>query len=717
MGPTFSIPRRTTFTWVRVGALALVAALVCIAHYGWWTAADWERPTAYGGDALEMLARIKAASEGDTWPLRPQVISRLGAPFGADWNDYPASDKLLVLLLGGLARVIGVIPAANVGLLLAQVSAALAFYGAMRVLRRRWEWAFAGALLFAFSYHTFTRGVGHMLLTFTWTVPLAVVSCWLIARSRRIDVGNTAGWLCLASAFALGVSMPYYLFFFLQLLFWALVAHACGRRRAGNLRVGLAALVLAIAAFYALHLEVWLYSAEPGARPLLARNFAGAERYALKLVECVIPPFDHRIDLLAFMGNRYNRWVDWRGEPLLPYLGLVGIGGLIWLLLSTLRSVFRGRAPRGDMLQIVWIFVYTTVGGLTSVAALYLSLQIFRASNRAAIFIVAIVLAFVVGRLSHLTRAWPAAARAGAALLLAAFGLLDQIPKPMPAENRRAIADRVAMDAVFAREMEAALPQGAMIYQLPALGFPEIVPPHRMEDYEHFRTYVHSESLRFSYGSPKFRASSRWKRDLEELPTAELVGRLESYGFAAIHVNRRGYDDSGEAILGELERLGYTDRIRSSNLNQVVIRLRPSPEPATPLASVFTLGHGWENFSPRPGREYDRSRRRAYADASLGYYNPFPEPLSARLRLTMSGAGPRDLEVRFNGERMLFEPLSGEPRALPTLELSLQPGYNRLDFSSPQPANALASAPGEPKTSFALHTMELDVAAKPGAAP
>lgn len=696
-------------SWLRVGALCIVSALICIAHYGWWTAEAWSQPTSYFGDALEMLARIKAASEGDTWPLLSQENSRLGAPFTADWNDYPASDKVLVLLLGGLANVIGVIPASNVGLLLAQVSAALAFYVCMRLLRRRWEWAFAGALLFAFGYHTFTRGVGHMMLTFTWTVPLAVVTCWLVARSRRVHLCNAAGLVCLTAAVVLGVSMPYYLFFFLQLLCWALVAQWFGRRRVDNLKVGLACLALAMAAFFAMHAEVWIHSVESGARPLLARNFAGAERYALKLVECVIPPPDHRSDLLAFMGNRYGRWVDWRGEPLLPYLGLTGIAGLVWLLLASLRRVFRERAPSGDFLQVLWIFGYATVGGLTSIAALYLSLQIFRASNRVTVFILAIVLAFLVTRLSRLTLRWPPWLRFTAAMTLAVLGLLDQIPRPLPGAARTAIAERVAMDAAFARELEEALPEGAMVYQLPAMGFPETVPPHRMDDYEHFRTYVHSETLRFSYGAPKFRAATRWKRDLDEMPIAELVPWLEAHGFAALHINRRGYDDTGKAVLAELEALGYPRQFESSNKNQVVFRLNPAREPRLPLAETLSLGRGWQMWSPRPGRVYDRERRWAYENAVLAYNNPLASPLMVRIDLTMSGAGPRDLEIRLNGERVLFERLGEEPAALPTLSLTLKPGYNRFDLRSPQPPARSAASPGEPKTTFALHDVAFAV--------
>ena len=66
-----------------------------------------------------VLARIAAASEGDTQPLGPQVISRLGAPFGANWSAYPSSDLILVWMIGQLARVVGVFTAANIALLLA----------------------------------------------------------------------------------------------------------------------------------------------------------------------------------------------------------------------------------------------------------------------------------------------------------------------------------------------------------------------------------------------------------------------------------------------------------------------------------------------------------------------------------------------------------------------------------------------------------------------
>ena len=115
--------------------LALVTTLVWTAHYDRWTLASWSMPTDYRGDSLEIFARIQAAAEGNTLPLQPQVISRLGAHFGANWSAYTTSHLPLVCALGWLARSVGVFAAANLALLLATVSAALAFYGCARLGR------------------------------------------------------------------------------------------------------------------------------------------------------------------------------------------------------------------------------------------------------------------------------------------------------------------------------------------------------------------------------------------------------------------------------------------------------------------------------------------------------------------------------------------------------------------------------------------------------
>ena len=56
------------------------------------------------------------------------------------------------------------------------------------------------------------------------------------------------------------------------------------------------------------------------------------------------------------------------------------------------------------------------------------------------------------------------------------------------------------------------LPPGAMVFQLPVMAFPEVAPAHNLGDYEHFRPYLATRALRFSYGMLKGRSRHRWVR-------------------------------------------------------------------------------------------------------------------------------------------------------------------------------------------------------------
>ncbi|MDO8539737.1 MAG: hypothetical protein Q7S40_04790 [Opitutaceae bacterium] len=675
-------PLRTSFAasagpW-RTGLLVLVVTLIWCAHYHRWTAASWSVPIEYRGDAPEILAQMKAAAEGDILPFTPKVIERLGAPFGAHWNGFPTPDKPLLLLAGGLAHVVGLFAAANVVMLLAAISAALAFYFVARWLRCRWEWAWTGALLFAFTYHTFHRGLGHFSIAFTWTVPLALLSVWLVAGSRRLEWRSPGAAVCLGAAVALGVSNPYNLFFWLQLMGWAVIAQWFAQRRKVNLAIGLTAIALAGLTFICSHLEVWVHVQEPAGAPVVARNYAGTEIFALKPIEMFIPPTFHRWEELAFLGHRYVRWSIWRGEAYLPYLGIFGIIALIWLAALTVYRILRRQPPPGQALSVGWLLVYATIGGLTNLLALLAGFQIFRATNRVAIFISAIVLTFVVIRMSRLTARWPAWIRVAAAFAIAGIGVLDQVPRALSPPEQDEIVSTATSDLKLGRDLEAALPAGAMVFQLPVIGFPEVLPPQALADYELFRPFLTTHTLRFSYGAAKSRARSRWQRDLEGVSTATLVRRLEAYGFAALYLNRRGYEDRAQRILKDLTELGYTRRIQGTLGNQVVILLNPRAKPVLPLARALTFGQGWH---PRGSDGI----RWANDDAMLSYFNPYDHPITAAVKLTLVGVTDRDLSLELDGRGIRRIRVGASPVVLEIPELLLPPGINVLALRSSAP--------------------------------
>lgn len=676
-GTPWLVLLRTTSFRVELGralVVALVAAVVVVFHYDLWKLSEWQFPVDYHGDAPEVLAQIRAAAEGGMNPLQPKVIGRLGAPFGASWNAYPTPDKPLLWLLGGLSRLVGLFPAANFAVVLVQVMAALSFYASARWLRCRWSLAAAGALLFAFSYHTFHRGLGHLSIIHTWLVPLALLSVALVSGSRRLSWRSGGAWFCLATAAALGWGNPYYLFFWGQLTGWGLLLQFFLLRRPANVQVGLAALGVGAVSFVAANVELWWHVQEAAASPLLARNYGGTEMYALKPMELLVPPASHRWGALAEVGERYLRWSDWRGEVFPTYLGVVGILSLLAMAMLTVRRLVRRQGLPGTTLAAGWLVVYSALGGITNLLALFFGFQIFRATNRVAIFLSAMLLLFAVVRLSRWSASRHRLWSPFLALLLAVVGLADQLPRPASEGARALRRASVESDVRMAAELERRLPDGAMLFQLPVLGFPEVAGVHDLRDYEQFRLFLVSGHLRFTYGATKNRARSRWQRDVEALPAERLVARLERYGFAALAVSRRGYGDRGEGLLSELRRLGYAEQLESGDGQRVVVPLRPVSRPKLPLARSLSPGKGWHPRGPD-------GVRWAHGGAYVSFFNPAARPIQADVSLELVSAVPREVTVELEGRVMARKVVGMDPVVLSMRGLRLPPGVSdfRLD--------------------------------------
>jgi len=661
----------------------LTVALWCTVQQR-WTPASWRVPLDYTGDSLEILARIKAAAEGELRPFQPHRVSRLGAPFGTDWSEYPASDVPANYALGQLARFIGVEAASNLALLLGHLTAALSFYGCARLLRHGRIWAGLGALLFAFSYFSFSRGLVHLWVAIVWPVPLALLTCWLVAAGRGLLRRKLTWVVCVGAAAAIGASNPYNLYLYLQLLAWSLVAVWVRGRRRPNLRLGAVCAGAALAMFAATQVQWWAHAEDEGGPPLLARNYAGTEIYALKPIELALPPPDHHSSLLASLGSRYVRWTDWRGESFSPYLGLVGLAALLWVLGDLAGRLLAARGPArssGPGLVALWILLFAGVGGLNSIIAFYAELQVFRATNRYSIFLLALALLFLTSRLTRRSRnwSWPAVALAAGGLL--AIGLWDQVPRRGAAEARAEQKFLLQSDHELGRRLEARLGAGAMVFQLPVVDFPEGSPRHRVRAYDHFRLYIASTTLRFTFGSRKRRATGRWQLDAERLPAVDFARTLEACGFAAISVNRDGFPDEGRALLADLAAAGWTERVEGASGRRVIVPLRAAVPAHLPLAREPVFGRGWQPVRP----DDDTPGRWASGPAVLTYRNPAAVPLAARLRLRLSSAEPRTATLSVNGVRQSECRLGPEPQDW-VVAFELAPGINRLDVITDRPA-------------------------------
>lgn len=573
--------------------LALLACAIWITNSDLWNRANWDLPADYGGDSHQILGWIKAASEGDYHWLDIIYVTRLGAPFGANWNDYPMYEKAFTILLGWLARSIGLMAAANAGMMLTHALATASFFLACRWFRWHRVWSMVGALLFGFLYYNTMRSLGHLLLGLTYTVPWAIMSSWLIATRYRLPRFSRAWKFCLGTAFLMGISNPYYLNIYVQfILLSVLIAWFQGRRRE-NLEAGAFSLAAAGAGFILVHTGTLLFRFFAGTNPFaLARTYREAELYALRPIELFIPPRGHHFPWLSDIGLKFQIETFNQGEIFSPYLGLIAIVTLLMLVWISLRLLLRNRTQQIPLpfWQISWVLAYSVVGGLNCWLA-FCGIGVFRASNRNSLFIAGILLLWLVPQMRRLTKNWSLPKTALCALFLVTFAIADQLPYANRESNRPRVLAKLNADRSFSELLESNLPPRSIVFQLPLSQFPEGHPVFGMDSYEHLRPYFFSKELHFSYGSNKGRDDSSWQEEISRLPVRPMIARLESMGFGAVIINRKGYPDKAAAILHLLSKLGYQKRVENGAQDMVSFFLNPVQEPELPRVDTHPVNY------------------------------------------------------------------------------------------------------------------------------
>jgi hypothetical protein len=516
-----------------------------------WTASAWATPLEYidnperNDDVLFYFAEAKAAMTGDYAPLHQKVFPQLGAPYEANWGDYPTTEQFIIWSTGMLARGIGLFPACNFMVLLAQILAAISMFAVCRALGCKWEWSFAFGIAFALAPYAFSRGLHHLDLTFYWHVPLCLLGTGLVVGERRFV-------FAVVLAFLTGLQNQYYTFMFVQLTLLGGMAQWVRRGWRGflpSLAISLSSLI----AFLLVIFDNLLFLGRNGRNPEgLVRTFGLVELYALKLVDLFVPFSGHRF--FSGFADHYARIVFVRGElPMSGYLGLIGIAGLLWLGADTFIKQVRRTEPIAlEAGQTLWVFLQAGVGGLNALFALS-GIYFFRATGRYSIFILALALIFLARRLSRVTTGRKALTIfAPAALIFVA--IVDQTPPVTTSQQLAEIASSVDSDRQFTASIESRLPERAMVFQLPQIEFPEAA---RAKRYHHFRPYLFSNRLRFSFGDVKGRHQDEWSRALSSSSPEQAIQTLREHGFRAIYVDRDEYDDHGNAVFESFSTMGF----------------------------------------------------------------------------------------------------------------------------------------------------------------
>jgi len=594
---------KRNFVIQRVLRLLLLVFSVCIV---WLTlnnrwGDDFQLPAVYArGDSLLVLGAMKLARDGDLGLFTHITTNSLGAPFKGQLNDWPQSERAIIWLGGHLARVIGLMPAANSMLILSSILAALSFYSAARLWRVSELAACFFSIVYAFLPHTH-RSLSNLGIIFTGLLPLQLYVLWYISTVYKISWSSSRFRLTLIISALSGALNIYWIFLFLQLYTLALACRLIKHRRDFiKATIPILATFLIASSFLG---SFMAYKITYGENPMaIVRSYRDIELFSLKPIDLFLPVGGGGLGLLSkylskyYAGGRLEIGEYWWGN----YIGLCAVAGLTFLFLKGIKRQLNKRSTSLPLLAACWIIAYSSFGGGNSIFSLIFDFYKIRGTNRYAAAIATIGLLYFVFLVNRLIQKWPLRLKIPSLGLLSLLGIMDQswlTNNPFLHQNFSpgSIRKLVETDKGIASRLEEILYDNSMIFMLPALNFPEpydTIPIGRLKPYLYgsMAPFLYSTKLRYSYGSDKGRQGADWQLDVQELPAGKMAATLESYGFAGILLNRAAYEDRGEQLIAELAEAGWPMELEQGIDNQwVFIRLTPSEHPILPTLTPYAL--------------------------------------------------------------------------------------------------------------------------------
>jgi len=236
-------------------------------------------------------------------------------------------------------------------------------------------------------------------------------------------------------------------------------------------------------------------------------------------------------------------------------VGLIAAAGLIGLLAAAAAPLVGRRRLRHPNDQALALIALTGLGlGITAgggeLLAL-LGLTEIRDWNRTSIYLGFVGVAAAAGALDRYLarRSIPTTTVAVIVLACVTVAILDQTgAKDTP--PYRSVAAEFTAERNFVQHIQQTAGNDAAVLQLPYTEYPESPMIVRMPEYAQMRGWLHSDTLRWSYGAIKGRPT--WQAGQQGLSVPDQLRRARQAGFSAVWVDRRGYEDNGSNIERQL---------------------------------------------------------------------------------------------------------------------------------------------------------------------
>lgn len=571
-------------TGIYIGTSAL-SILILIWIMKLWQA-DLRIPFVYNGDALFNSMLIKGIIDNG-WLLHNHFV---GMPAGLYMCDFPHSDnfhfliiKLITLFTSNWA--FGMNLFFLLGSPLTTVSALYVF----RKFNLSFPSSIVGSLLYSFLPYHFIQAEAHLFLASYYIIPLVVmVILWVfsgdlgslshdgINKRGKFKLTHNKFWPSVIICILAASSGIYYAFFSLVFLFVAGTSASFLKKKMDPLVLSGILMGLILLGILINVSPNLICRYQQGMNESFIRIPEGAEVLGMKIAQLLLPVEGHRIPLLSNIKSHYNSSAPLVNENHSSSLGAIGSVGFLVLIIYLFCRNGNELMRNLSLLNISGV-LFATIGGFGSLFAYVVTPQ-FRSINRLSIFIAFFSLFAVVILLDRFSMKYVRLRLSsfdyyGFLFGITILGILDQTPRHFTPPYAWMRAE-YSNDANFISTIEASVPENSMIYQLPYVPFPESSPVYRMIDYDHFRAYLHSKTLRWSYGAMKTRDGDLWQEWVNPKPLNDFLEIISQVGFRGIYIDRYGYPDGASQIEKELTALLNVTPIVSDNKRLIFFDMR-----------------------------------------------------------------------------------------------------------------------------------------------
>lgn len=555
--------RRWWWTLVACFTSFVIASAATMLVSDYWLG-NFRIPLDYGGDVLLYLPLVKGMQENGTYWVNP----RMGAPGGFLLYDFPDPDTFHFATLWLLATLTGDPSAAfNLFVLLQFPLAAVSATWVTRRFGAGVMPAVLAGVLFAYLPHHTVMYSNHIFLCAYYPVPLAfwvVIRVYLgelrllrrdaVTNKLRLPFLSADGFVALAVCALVASTGAYYAFFAAGLLGVAAVGNAIGQWKWTALIPGVLLAAVIMLGLIANLAPALAYQKSHGPNPTVQRSDLEGHVWALRPAELFLPSQFHREDHLGAVSQKYVTDFAPLKLPDLACICTVGLVPGLGLVLS-LALGLRRTAPPDDAVRpilsklLVVMLLVSVVGGFGPLFNHFVTPWI-RCYHRIVVFIgfVGVFhLALSVTRLACAPRRWVRVLATAATALLVGVGVYDQtFPKLIRGHEKRGYDFR--SDREYVQAVEAALPDGAAVFQLPYVQYPEPGFVGEIDNYTPCVGYLHSDKLRWSFGVSKGRPAADWYQYVANAPAEQMVPLVIHSGFTAVWVDRYGYPGRRPAV-------------------------------------------------------------------------------------------------------------------------------------------------------------------------